>query len=86
MTLANRPSANVVVSDDQPADPSVTTAGKRQSACQPLAHHNICGTHELADGHDRIREVAVGLRAEESTLRIVETVVKSARVATCHPQ
>ena len=34
-------------------------AGERQPLGQPLADHDAPGAHQLADGHDRIREVAV---------------------------
>ena len=34
-------------------------AGERQPIGQPLADYDAAGTHQLADGHDRIREVAV---------------------------
>ena len=34
-------------------------AGERQPMGQPLADHDAPSAHQLADGHDRIREVAV---------------------------
>ncbi len=48
-------------SDDQPAEPNVTTTGslRRQPISQSLADHAAAAAHQLADDDDRVREVAV---------------------------
>ena len=47
-------------------------AGERQ----PLADHHAPGAHQVADDHDRVREVAVRPGAEASTLPIIGIAVK----------
>ena len=82
MTLAKRPRANAVASDDQPAAPNVTTTGslrrhgERQPIGQPLADHDAPGGSQLADDDDRIREVAVRPGAEAPTLLIIGIAVE----------
>ena len=53
-------------SDDQPAEPNVTTTGslRRQPIGQPLADHDAPGAHQVAGDDDRVREVAVRPAAE----------------------
>ena len=57
MTLAKRPRANAVASDDQPADPNVTTTIERAGAIDPLQPIVVALRRELGQNPSVSREL-----------------------------
>ena len=57
MTLAKRPRANAVASDDQPADPNVTTTIERAGAIDPLQPTVVALRRELGQNPSVSREL-----------------------------